>query len=108
MPAEQSGEAYRLGKGRHGLRYRDNDGIRRRTREKFASRTAALNHYRDVIAPMLRGERPVVDDTLAAFVETYLERHAPTCARRPSKASATACVARWAPSATSRYPNSST
>jgi integrase len=76
MPAEQRGEAYRLGKGRYGLRYRDNDGNRVRTREKFPSRTAALNHYRDVIAPMLRGDTPARRDlTLAEFVPVFLERH---------------------------------
>ena len=76
MPAEQRGEPYKLGRGRYGLRYRDRDGNRVRTKEKFPSRTAALNHYRDVIAPMLRGEHPRVELTLSELVEVYLVRHA--------------------------------
>jgi integrase len=76
MPAEQRGQPYKLGRGRYGLRYYDRDGNRRRAAEKFPSRTAALNHYRDVIEPMLRGEQPRAELTLAEFVPLYLERHA--------------------------------
>jgi integrase len=75
MPAEQRGQPYRLGRGRWGLRYYDRDNVRRRTKEKFPSRTAALNHYRDVVEPMLRGERPKIDHTLATFAPVFLERH---------------------------------
>lgn len=53
MPAEQRGQAYRISKGRYGLRYYDRDGKRRRTDEKFPSRWAAFAHYRDVIEPQL-------------------------------------------------------
>src|SRR4051812_46788351 len=75
MPAEQRGEPYKLGRGRYGLRYRDRDGVRRRTKDKFASRTAALNHYRDVIAPQLRGDRPIERHPLDTFADLFLERH---------------------------------
>jgi integrase len=81
MPAEQRGEPYKLGRGRYGLRYRDRDGVRRRTTEKFPSRTAALNHYRDVIAPELRGDRPRADLTLRELVAISLTRHAATGVR---------------------------
>ena len=82
MPAEQRGEPYRLAKGRWGLRYRDRDGVRKRTKEKFPSKTAAYRHYRDVVEPMLRGETPRREHTLAELVELYLDRHAATVRRR--------------------------
>ncbi len=76
MPPVQRGQAYKLGKGRYGLRWYDVDGVRRR-KSPFPSKSAALRHYRDVIEPQLRGE-PVLqpDITLAGFVPVYLERHA--------------------------------
>src|SRR4051812_41130291 len=74
MPAIQRGEPYTLGKSRWGLRYRDRDGIRRRTPEKFPSKSAAYRHFRDVIEPMLNGEAPRIDATLAEFVVIYLDR----------------------------------
>ena len=55
MPAMQRGQAYRLERNRWGLRYYDRDGKRRRTDEKFPSKSAALAHYREVIEPMLNG-----------------------------------------------------
>jgi integrase len=82
MPAEQRGWAERLLSGHWILRYRDADGTPQRARTpagqvmRFKSKTAALNHYRDVIATRLRGERPTVEYTLAAFVPVFLERHA--------------------------------
>jgi integrase len=75
MPAEQRGEPYRLRRGRWGLRYYDRDGKRVRTREKFPSKSAARRHYRDVIEPELRGERPAVEYTLATFAPVFLDRH---------------------------------
>ncbi len=82
MPAEQRGEAIRLRSGWWVLRYRDASGRRQRVRTsegriaRFKTKTAALNQYRDVIAPQLRGERPVTVYTLGEFVPIFLERHA--------------------------------
>jgi integrase len=75
MPAIQRGQPYKLGKGRWGLRYYDENGARRR-RSPFPSKSAALDHYRNVIEPQLRGEVPGRDLTLAELVELHLERHA--------------------------------
>jgi hypothetical protein len=76
MPATQRGQAYKLSSGKWGLRYYDADGKRRR-KTPFASKSAALKHYRDVIEPRLRGEPvPLPELTLAELVELYLERHA--------------------------------
>ena len=82
MPAEQRGEAIRLRSGWWVLRYRDAGGRRQRVRTpegriaRFKTKTAALNQYRDVIAPQLRGERPATAYALAEFVQIFLERHA--------------------------------
>ena len=82
MPAEQRGWTERLKSGQWILRYRDAAGTPQRARTpagqvmRFKSKTAALNHYRDVIAHQLRGERPTVEYTLAAFMPVFLERHA--------------------------------
>jgi integrase len=76
MPPLQRGQAYRLGANRWGLRYYDENGVRRR-KSPFPSKSAALAHYRDHIEPVLRGEpAPMSDLTLAEFVPIYLERHA--------------------------------
>lgn len=76
MPANQRGQAYRLGSGRWGLRYYDAAGERRR-KSPFPSKSAALTHYRNVIEPQLRGEPVALPElTLAELVELYLERHA--------------------------------
>jgi integrase len=77
MPAEQRGQPYRIAKGRYGLRYYDRDGKRRRTEQKFPSRSAAFAHFRDVLEPQLRGEQPRLELTLGELAEVYLERHAP-------------------------------
>lgn len=78
MPPTQRGEAYKLSSGRWGLRYYDSDGARRRA-SPFASKSAALAHYRQVIEPQLRGDpKPPPELTLAELVELYLERHAAT------------------------------
>jgi len=76
MPAIQRGQAYPLGRRRWGLRYYDESGVRRR-KSPFRSKSAALEHYRDVIEPRLRGEpEPLPELTFAELVPLYLERHA--------------------------------
>lgn len=78
MPAVQQGSVYRLGKGRYGLRWYDENGVRRR-KSPFASRSTARKHYRDIIEPQLRGEpAPMAVLTLSAFVPVYLTRHSAT------------------------------
>lgn len=75
MPATQRGHARRLPSGRWQLRYRDRHGAYH-SGGVFPSRTAALDHYRDTIAPRLRGEPEAKPDlTLAELAEVYLERH---------------------------------
>lgn len=75
MPPLQRGQAYRISKGKYGLRYYDAAGVRRR-KSPFPSRSAALTHYREIIEPTLRGEaEPMPDVTLTAFVNLYLGRH---------------------------------
>ena len=67
----QLSRSWRSGKWR--LRYfTDADGARK-TGGSFPSKTAALQHFRDVIEPSLRGETPEL--TLAELAEMYLERH---------------------------------
>jgi integrase len=76
MPATQRGQAYRLGPNRWGLRYYDHEGNRRR-KSPFPSKTAALDHYREVVEPRLRGDEvQPAELTLSEFVQVYLERHA--------------------------------
>src|SRR5215218_5215668 len=76
MPATQRRQAYRLAPGKWGLRYYDRDGAWRR-KSPFASKSAAMAHYREVIEPQLRGERVAAPNlTLAEFVPLFLERHA--------------------------------
>jgi integrase len=79
MPAVQRGQAYRLGAGRWGLRYYDQEGKRQRV-SPFPTKSAALDHYRDVILPKLRGEvAPPAETpplTFRELVEVYLDRHA--------------------------------
>jgi integrase len=76
MPATQRGQPYRLGPNKWGLRYYDEDGVRRR-KSPFPTKTAALKHYKDVIEPRLLGEHVEIPDmTLAEFVDVYLQRHA--------------------------------
>jgi integrase len=77
MPAVQRGSTYKLGRGRWGVRYRQNGQLRRAS--PFPTKAAALDHYRTAIAPRLRGEEPAQPDlTLAEFVNVYLQRHAAT------------------------------
>src|SRR5918999_2574119 len=83
MPAIQRGQPYKLKSGKGwGLRYYDEDGVRRR-KSPFPSKSAAVDHYRDVIEPRLRGESvPAPELTLDEFVPVYLKRHAGTGKRR--------------------------
>jgi integrase len=75
MPPTQHGQPYRLGPNRWGLRWYDADGVRRR-KSPFPAKSAALEHYRKVIEPQLRGEpAPAPQVDLAGFVALYLERH---------------------------------
>jgi integrase len=76
MPATQRGHARRLPSGKWQLRYYDNDDVRR-TGGVFQSKTAALDHYRDVIEPRLRGEPGAAPDlTLRELADIYQQRHA--------------------------------
>lgn len=75
MPAAARGRARRLPSGRWQLRYQDRDG-NPASGGVFGSKTAALNHYRDVIEPQLGGLEPTRELTLAELVEVYLARHA--------------------------------
>src|SRR5947209_973109 len=82
MPATQRGQAYRLGPNKWGLRYYDTAGLRRR-KSPFPSKSAALEHYRNVIEPELRGEAPALPElTFAEFVPVYLDRHGATVRAR--------------------------
>ncbi len=75
MPATQRGEAYKIAPNKWGLRYYDANGQRRR-KSPFASKSAALAHYRTVIEPVLLGEPAALPElTLNALVPVYLERH---------------------------------
>jgi len=78
MPAIQRGQPYPVSGGRWGLRYYDRSGQRCNTEEKFATKTEAYEHFRDVIEPRLCRGAPRRDLTLAELVEVYLERHAAT------------------------------
>lgn len=80
MPAEQRGEPYRV-RGGYGLRFYDRDGVRRRFRPSppFPSKTAARNHWRDVLGPQLHGLAVAQPDrTLSDFVEQFLSAKAAT------------------------------
>jgi integrase len=76
MPAEARGHVRKLPSGRWQIRWYDHEG-RRRSGGAFASKTEALNHYRDVVEPELYG-RPAArrDLTYSDLVETFLDRHA--------------------------------
>jgi hypothetical protein len=75
MPAEARPRARKLPSGKWQLRYKDAaDGYR--SGGVHESKTAALNHYRDVIEPSLHG-RPTArrDLTLQGLADVFLERH---------------------------------
>jgi hypothetical protein len=74
MPAEARPRARRLPSGKWQLRYTVDGQVR--SGGAFASKTDALNHFRDVVQPDLRGVPPIRRDlTLTELVDTYLERH---------------------------------
>jgi integrase len=89
MPAEPRGWTEKLKSGERILRYRDLDGTLQRARSstgavlRFQSKTKALNHFRDEIAPQLRGDTPDKGEvTLRDFVPTFLARHGATVRKR--------------------------
>jgi hypothetical protein len=74
MPAEARPRARRLPSGRWQLRYTVAGEVR--SGGAFATKTDALNHFRDVIEPELQGRAVTRRDvTLTELVDTYLERH---------------------------------
>jgi integrase len=75
MPAEQRGSLRRLPSGKVQLRYYDAEG-NRQTGGVFPTRTAAFNHYRQVIEPSLNGEAAVEAPpaTFEELVEVFLGR----------------------------------
>ncbi len=74
MPAEARPRARRLPSGKWQLRYTVNGQVR--SGGAFPSKTDALNHFRDVVEPDLRGvSTPRRDLALNELVDTYLERH---------------------------------
>lgn len=78
MPAEPRGWTEGSA-GAYVLRYYDLAGAKQRARSStgkvlhFKSKSDGRAHFRDVIAPRLRGDRPGVEHTLATFVPEFLE-----------------------------------
>ena len=76
MPAEARGHARKLPSGKWQLRWYDKDGGRR-SGGAFPSKSAALNHYRDVIESGLKGSPAARRDvTLRELADVFLDRHA--------------------------------
>ena len=82
MPAEPRGWVEKTTDGQHVLRYYDLNGAKQRARSttgvvlRFKTKTAARNHFRDIIAPQLRGDTPEKGaTTFAAFAELWVQRH---------------------------------
>jgi integrase len=75
MPATQRGHARRLPSGKWQLRYYDSEG-KRKTGGVFTSKSAALQHYRDVIEPQLDdGTGPETPpQTFAELADVYVQR----------------------------------
>jgi integrase len=73
MPAEQRGSAYRTRAG-WGVRWYENG--RRRFRSGFPSKSVALAHFRDEVAPRLGAPTVRPDLTFAEFAERFLAAHA--------------------------------
>src|SRR5918995_642437 len=74
MPAEARPRARRLPSGKWQLRYTVDGEVS--SGGAFASKTEALNHYRDVIEPDLNGTPAARRDvTLSELVDTFLDRH---------------------------------
>lgn len=89
MPAEPRGWTEKLKSGERILRYRDLDGNLQRAKSstgatlRFKSKTLALNHFRDAIAPHLRGDTPDKGAvTLREFAPIFLARHGATVRKR--------------------------
>src|SRR4029453_9803252 len=101
MPATQRGHARRLPSGKRQLRYYDAEG-ERKTGGVFASKSAALDHYRDTIVPGGSRDRSSDPETFAELVDVYLERHGRIRRPRRSARCGIACGARSTPTATSR------
>ncbi len=75
MPAEARGHVRKLPSGKLQLRFYDNEG-RHRSGGVFPTRTAALNHYRNVVEPELLGVPAARRDlTFSELVNVFLERH---------------------------------
>jgi integrase len=76
MPPVQRGHVRRLPSGRWQLRYYDDQGGHH-SGGTFPSKSAATQHYRDVIEPRLRGEPEAEPElTLVELVDLFLTRHA--------------------------------
>jgi hypothetical protein len=75
MPPTQRGQAYRLAWHRWGPAIHDADGVRQH-QGPFATKSAALWSYHDVIERQLRGEALVAPGLTLGLVELYLERQA--------------------------------
>lgn len=76
MPAEQHGSTYRTNTA-WGVRWYE-DG-RRRFKSGFETKTAARAYFRDIVAPVLRGEAPTAesgDIVLSAYVDAFLAGYA--------------------------------
>jgi integrase len=80
MPAEARPHARKLPSGKWQVRYRDK-GVRR-SGGAFPSKTAALNHYDDVIKPTLDGRIGRRDLTFSGLVDVFLERHESVATKR--------------------------
>jgi hypothetical protein len=72
MRPVQRGHVRRLPSGKVQLRYYGNDG-EHRSGGVFATKSAAYQHFRDTIEPMLLGTRAEL--TLAELVDLYVKRH---------------------------------
>ena len=74
MPAIQRGSTRKLASGKHQLRFYDRDG-NRQTGGVFKSKSAALQHYRDVIEPRLNGNSTETPPrTLQELADVFLTR----------------------------------
>jgi hypothetical protein len=80
MPAEPRGWTEGTA-GAYVLRYYDLDGVKQRARSstgktlRFKSKSEGRAHFRDVIAPRLRGDHAATEYTLREFVDVFLDRH---------------------------------
>lgn len=82
MPAEARAHVRKLESGRWQLRYPDREGVRR-SGGAHLSKTAAWNHYKDVIEPELDGTPAARRDlTLQELVDVFLERHETVASKR--------------------------